>query len=131
MSSRSRPRATRAYGKTYAIRYCDKGTIKLDGELCDGLTVHESQQISVERGMTPDNEADTLIHEHLHQLLRPLHVVTLTDTLEEALCQHLGPALFASFRENPEFWRYVLALASPRPRRPRVVKDGLTGDGRG
>ncbi|MGH8910021.1 MAG: hypothetical protein ACRD0K_26885 [Egibacteraceae bacterium] len=122
--ARKKPRAARAYGKVYTIRWCDKGTIKLDGEVCDGLTVHEKQSISIERGQMPDNEADSLIHEHFHQLLRPLHASVMpNDDTEEAIVQALAPALFASFRENPEFWRYILATASPRPRR----KKPLTG----
>jgi len=129
--ARKKPRTSRANGKTFRIRYCDPGTVKGDdGTVCRGTTDFERQEIDIERLLPPDIEGETLLHEHLHQLIEPLANV-LPDDLEEVICKALGIALFASLRESPELWRYVLSIASPRPRRPRVVKSLLTGGGLG
>lgn len=116
--ARSKPRASLVAGKTYSIRYIDKGKLKVDGDLLAGYCDHQRQIISIENGQSPDNEADTLIHEVLHQLLCSFGA-PLPEDLEETVAQTLGTAIFAHVRENPDFWKHITRIAWPRKPRTR------------
>lgn len=124
MARRSRPRTSRASGKTYAIHYVDNNKLKHeDGTICMGLAEHQKMQLRIEDGNLPDVEADTLIHEMLHQLLFA-NGDPLDEETDELVAQTLGTALFAHIRENPEFWKYINRIAWPS--RPRKRKPNGT-----
>lgn len=111
--SKGRPTKSRAGGKIYKIRYVKPDSLKHeDGTTCIGLTDHQKQIIKIEDQQTSDNEADTLIHEVMHQILNS-YGITLPEDVEEMTADSLGKGIFAHVRENPEFWRFIFKAAMP------------------
>jgi hypothetical protein len=119
------PTLSRWGGFDYAVTWHPKGSVKLeDGSICYGTTDHDQQEIKIEEGLTPEREADVLIHETTHQLLgsakKSFVGLTEHDDLEEAVCEFIGTALAGHIRDNPDFWRYLIRRCAPRKRSNRV-----------
>jgi hypothetical protein len=126
-----RPAVSRSGGYDYRVTYSPKGSVKLeDGDQCYGTTDHVEQEIKVEEGLTPEREADTLIHEPLHQMacLAQKDFSNIKDPheAEEAVCSFIGTALAGHIRDNPDYWRYIIKLLAPAKRKKPHAGPGST-----
>lgn len=68
-------------------------------------------QILVRKGMSPDNDADTLLHEALHGMFHATGLNTTVEAvdkdLEELIVKTLSPILLLFLRQNPGIVRYL------------------------
>jgi hypothetical protein len=69
-----------------------------------GLFVPQERLIYLRKGMAPDYERQTFLHENLHLIIETANI--LTDD-EEALVHRLSPILLSWLRENPDAVEYL------------------------
>jgi Zn-dependent peptidase ImmA (M78 family) len=73
---------------------------------CMGMYDREKAQITLEKTLSQDQKAATLLHEVLHAILQEAHP-KLEDRKEEALVTVLETGLFAFIKDNPKVIRYL------------------------
>lgn len=112
-----RPDVSRFMGIDYSISYVPKGTLKHDESDVYGLTDHSEQTIQIEDGNTPAKECEVVVHECLHQMLGTANL-GLDEETEERVVTFLGAALTGHIRDNPAYWRWLLAKMIKRKRKP-------------
>lgn len=114
-----RPTVSRWGGFDYEVKWMAPGSLNVDGDECYGTTEHITQTVEIEEGLKPEREAAILIHEVGHQLVGVAKVQLggEPDDAEEKACTFFGDALAGHIRDNPDFWRYLIARLCPRKRR--------------
>lgn len=114
-----RPTLSRAGGFDYEIKWVPQGTITIDESPAYGVTDHDAQEIRVEDGLKPEREVAMLVHEPLHQMCGVSKVAFhgTPAEIEEQVCTFVGDAIAGHIRDNPDFWRYLIARLAPRRRR--------------
>ena len=115
--SRRRPKNSRVLSVVAPIEYVS--SLEEGEVLLDGHWEPTKPLIRIKRKLMPDAEAETLIHEVLHQLFDA--GIDVPEDLEEAIVKYLGRAIFAHVRENPTFWRYIFGTAHPRRKNENPV----------
>lgn len=94
-----RPTYVRVFGRVYSVVYVKDSSLGLsDMGRCDDA----KQLIHVQDGLTPIEEADTVLHEVIHGID---YVMGLG--LEERQVRGLGAALVGLFQDNPQFAKYL------------------------
>lgn len=96
------PKVIRVLGKPYKVEYSDSIT---EFGLCD----ESKQTIKIQKGMPPELEGDTLLHEAIHAIDFGMHT-----ELTEKQVSALGSGLWAILNDNPELVRYLTAKLKRR-----------------
>ena len=81
-------------GKEYSFRIADIP----DRGSCEAV----QQKISIQQGLPPDEERDAAIHEVLHAIEDAMGI-----DMPDRNIRCLATGLYAVFRDNPEFFRYI------------------------
>ena len=124
------------YTVTRDKAYIDAESVKAGGELA-GVSSSTDQKIGIAEGFGPDYEADTVVHEILHQCLRASgydpddHAGK--DGVEEQTIKAMTGPLLSTLRRNPKLVAYLLG-GEPNQReagrRHATRRKGGPNDGR-
>jgi hypothetical protein len=120
MARTARPRKSRFMGHAYKIKY-EAGVVH-EGRECYGVTAHDAKCITIEEGMDALQEADTLIHEMLHQMFA-YSGIEFEDEVEEQIVTFLGSAISGHMADNLSCWRYLLRSAANAHKPPPGDSD--------
>lgn len=96
--------------ETICIGYQDIEVIKTDfpdGE--QGVYISDKSQIRIQRGLSPRERLNTILHECLHAIFSVygLKPMVKDDAEEERLVDALGNGLTEVFSRNPELVKWV------------------------
>lgn len=92
------PKKFKINGNEWRVRHYKR--LSLDGDACDGLCESDTKTIKLVRGMSPEQETLTFLHEFIHASLRELHFTygdSIPATLEEIICDGLATIFLANF----------------------------------
>ena len=99
ISKEDRPGSIRVFGRVYKVAFIPQ---HLGFHDC-GQTIHENCSILIRENQLPVEEADTLLHEVVH---------TIDYVMDLSLTEHqvraLATGLLGTFRDNPDFAKYIL-----------------------
>lgn len=95
-----RPFSVRVLGKVFLIAFIPQNPLSNDETFghCDMA----KQVINIHDGLTPTEEADTVLHEVIHAIDE-----TIGTGLTEHQVHHLACGLFGVFQDNPELAEYL------------------------
>lgn len=95
-----RPTKVRIFGRDFSIHYIPNSSLGVDRM---GYCEWTKQKISVEDGLTPIEEADTVLHEVIHGLDDVMGL-----KLEEDQVKCLATGILGILQDNPEFAKYLI-----------------------
>jgi len=95
-----RPQAIRVFGKDFAVVTNPRGVIPSDAS---GFLLYNNQMVVLSEGLTPAEEADTLLHEITHAI-----DFTMGLELTERQVTQLATGLYGVLQDNPEFAKWLI-----------------------
>lgn len=95
-----RPISVRVLGKVFFLNFIPKNDLSDDGIF--GHCNMSKQVINIHDGLTPAEEADTVLHEVIHAIDE-----TIGTELTEHQVHHIASGLFGIFQDNPELAAYL------------------------
>jgi hypothetical protein len=94
-------RSIDVFGSTYAIKHLKK--VVYNNEECDGLCLHDSKTIKIDKGLDEDRKLKTVLHELIHSALRESSAdEPLVIEHEEIIAECLAKFFFRLFFEKKE-----------------------------
>lgn len=96
----SRPKVIRVFGKNFDVVTNPKGITPSDAS---GFLLYNNQLVVLSEGLTPSEEADTLLHEITHAI-----DFTMGLELSERQVTQLATGLYGVLQDNPEFAQWLI-----------------------
>ena len=100
----SRPTKVRIFGRDYSIHFHAFSPLN-DSDLGNCNNIH--QVINIADGLSPVEEADTLLHEVLHGIVYTTHL-ELSYEQEERVVATLATGLMGGLQDNPRFAQWLI-----------------------